>query len=88
MSSSALYDFLAHSEESPGLRRPRHPLVVFCHLPYAVMLILAYTFTAKTIGQTIYFLVAILLYLSSTAYHAWRPNRILRAVDQTLIMKR
>ena len=85
MSSSTLYEFLAHRDVSPGLRRPRHPLVVFCHLPYAALLILTYIFSMKTVGQTMYFLVAIGLYLSSAAYHAWRPDRLLRAVDQTLI---
>jgi len=38
-----------------------------------------------TLGQTILFLVTIGLYLSSAAYHAWRPDRLLRFIDQTMI---
>lgn len=86
MSSSSLYEFLAHSEERPSFVRPRHPLVVFCHLPFAILLAAAYVaFAEKTTGQTLYFLVTVGLYLSSTAYHAWRPDRFLRAFDQTMI---
>jgi len=40
---------------------------------------------ATTLGQTILFLVTFGLYLSSMAYHAWRPNRFLRFIDQTMI---
>ena len=80
-----IYTLLVHNEEKPTFRSPRHPLVVYCHLPFALCVLIAYLFTAGTLGQTILFLVTIGLYLSSAAYHAWRPNRFLRFVDQTMI---
>ena len=80
-----IHALLVHNEEKPTIKSPRHPLVVFCHLPFAVCILIAYLFTATTPGQTILFLVTFGLYLSSAAYHAWRPNRFLRFVDQTMI---
>lgn len=86
MSSLSFYHLLVHCEEHPSLTRPRHPLVVFFHLPYALALVLAYgVFAEKTAGQTLYFAVAIVLYLVSAANHVWKPNRFLRFVDQTMI---
>lgn len=80
-----IYALLVHNEEKPTLKNPRHPLVVLCHIPFAVCLLIAYLFTATTPGQTILFLVTFGLYLSSTAYHAWRPNWFIRFVDQVMI---
>lgn len=81
-----LSDFLAHHEDNASLKRLRHPLVVLFHIPYALVLTAVYFYIAeRTIGQTVYFNVTIGLYLSSAAYHAWRPNWTLRFVDQTMI---
>ena len=80
-----IHALLVHNEEKPTIKSPRHPLVVFCHLPFALCILIAYLFTATTLGQTILFFVTFGLYLSSTAYHAWRPNRFLRFIDQTMI---
>jgi hypothetical protein len=79
------YAFLFHNEEKPTITSPRHPLVVFCHLPFAVCIVIAYLLTTMTLGQTILFLITFALYLSSAAYHAWRPDRFLRFIDQTMI---
>ncbi len=76
-------NLLSHKEEGGGIR---HPLVVICHVPFAVVLFCLYVLaTDKTAGQTIYFAVLIGLYASSTAYHTWRPDRLLRFADQTMI---
>jgi predicted membrane channel-forming protein YqfA (hemolysin III family) len=86
MSSLSIPVLFAHHEENPSIARPRHPLVVFFHLPYAVALMFAYiVLSEKTTGQTIYFMATIGLYLSSAAYHTWKPNHFLRFIDQTMI---
>lgn len=83
MRSLEIYNLLAHHEEGPGVR---HPLVVGFHIPYAIALFLVYVFFSKhTLGQSIYFIVVIGLYGSSAAYHAWRPEKLLRFADQTMI---
>ncbi len=76
---------LAHHEDHLSLWWPRHPIVVYCHLPFLAMLGAIYATTAMTLGQTLTFLVMGTLYVSSAAYHTWRPNRWLRTVDQTMI---
>lgn len=74
---------LSHKEEGAWAR---HPLVVLCHVPFALALLALHLLVAeKTAGQTAYFLVAVGLYTSSTFYHAWKPNRLLRFTDQTMI---
>lgn len=80
--------FLVHHEDNPCPEKLlfRHPFVVFFHLPYVVLLGFMYLgLSQKTTGQTIYFATAVGLYLSSAAYHAWRPNSALRIVDQIMI---
>lgn len=82
----ALGEILIHHEDSPTITRPRHPIVVLCHSPYALLLGLVYwTFAHATLGQTLYFTVTVGLYISSTAYHALRPERLLRFIDQVMI---
>lgn len=84
--SSFHTNLLAHREKDPSATHPRHPLVVFCHLPYAAALIFAYlTLADRTFGQTFYFVITVGLYACSAAYHTFRPNRTLRFMDQTLI---
>lgn len=86
MRSSSSLELFFHNEENPCLRSPRHPLVVFFHIPFALVLLGIYlTLPESTSGQTLYFWITICLYVSSAAYHAWRPNWLLRFVDQTLI---
>jgi len=80
-----IYSALIHNEDTPNLRSPRHPLVVIFQLSFAVGVLVAYTYTARNLGQTILFFVTIGLSLSTVAYHMWRPNRFLRFVDQTMI---
>lgn len=81
-----LVKVLEHHEVNPSLSRLRHPIVVLFHLPFVVSLLSVYfIFTHQTVGQTIYFMVAGGLYLSSAAYHTWKPNWFLRFVDQTMI---
>lgn len=75
----------AHHEQHPSWWRPRHPIVVCCHLPFLAVLGVIYNTTAMTTGHTLTFLVLGGLYLSSAAYHTWRPNQLLRVVDQTMI---
>lgn len=76
---------LAHHEEHPSWWRPRHPIVVYCHLPFLVVLAGIYAGSAMTLGQTLTFLVMGGLYVSSAAYHTWRPSVLLRIIDQTMI---
>lgn len=77
---------LAHCEENPSLTQLRHPLVVLFHIPYMAMLGLMYWIYAESnFGQNLYFLITVCLYLSSAVYHACRPNRLLRIIDQIMI---
>ncbi len=85
MRSFNISPLFVHHEEYPGFWRPRHPIVVYCHLPFLAVLGAIYATTAMTAGQTLTFLVMGSLYMSSAAYHTWRPNRLLRTVDQTMI---
>lgn len=79
----SLIRLLCHHEDCIGLR---HPIVVLCHIGFIILLAIAYLyFSNQTIGQTIYFIIAIALYVSSCLYHAYRPDRVLRFVDQTMI---
>lgn len=64
----------------------RHPLIVFCHLPFALLLTLVWMFLSDwTVGQTLYFASTVWLYFTSAAYHTWRPSWQLRFFDQTAI---
>jgi len=88
--SNKLFVLLLHKEEDFNYYRPRHPMIVYCHLALVPLLLLAALIYAlwiqvPTIGQLIYLGVAIGLYLSSTAFHTWRPNRRLWFFDQTFI---
>lgn len=82
----AFITVLKHNEQNPSVWHPRHPPVVWTHLPFAILLAGTYlAFADGTVGQQGYFLVMIGLYLSSTAYHTWRPDWLIRFADQTLI---
>lgn len=88
--SQKLFDLLLHNEGDLNYYRPRHPLVVYCHLALVPLLLLASLIYAlwiqvPTIGQLIYISVAVGLYVSSTAFHTWRPNRKLWFYDQAFI---
>lgn len=88
MRSLQIYDLLRHHEERPNVSelRLRHPMIVTFHLAYICLIGMVYTqFSTKTSGQNLYFMVMIGLYLSSAAYHTWRPNSTLRFIDQTMI---
>lgn len=88
--SQKLFGLLLYNEEALDYYHPRHPLIVYCHWVLVPLLLLAavtYTLYVQvpTVGQAVYIAVAIGLYLSSTAYHTWRPNRKLWFFDQAFI---
>lgn len=87
MSSLPFYiELLARNEEAPSLRKPRHPIVYWSHIPFiGILFIVWYLFTDQTAEQTVPFFMAIGLYASSMLYHGLRPNRLLRCFDQTMI---
>lgn len=76
--------FLVHHDEHPTLWQPRHPITLCIHVPPAALLFLLYDRTMP-LEQTFAFLVMAGLYFSSAAYHTWRPNRLLRQIDQLMI---
>lgn len=88
--SQKLFGLLLYNEETLDYYHPRQPMIVYCHWVQVLLLLLAgfaYTLFVRvpTVGQTIYLGVAVGLYLSSTAYHTWRPNRKLWFFDQAFI---
>ncbi len=88
--SAKLVLLLVHNERDLNYYRPRHPMVVYCHLALVPLLLLATLVyglyvQVPTVGQLVYLSVAVGLYTSSTAYHTWSPNRKLWFYDQAFI---